>query len=432
MEAYVKAEWDRLRAIALHRPGMEMFFGLLAPYASLYDRAFPQEAATGEHEHLGKVLHDHFGVTVLSLKDSIVSAATSDPEVRQRLVDSARKQIEFAGDAAEAGLEMLEFQKNSVAHDPGFFFDIILMNPEIGLSLGSGERDITLNITSRQPLSNLYFMRDQQVVTPNGVILGNLAKPQRARELLLTKMFWDCAKAHVAGEIKGPGTFEGGDFIPMKDFALVGTGDRTNALGIQQFLACSPGFDEIAVIFSPKHPLIPGNEPDPMVSMHLDTWFNVASSKTVIGSETLMKNAFVRIFYRDGGAYRQSPDSSDLHSYIRNKGFDIIDITTLEQMAYAPNFLCIRDGTILAVDVDRTVRDVLRTLNTKAQMDPARYGALYAQAAKDYSRLKNEGQFFPHKKEIYQEGIEVYPVDLRYLTGGYGAAHCISCPIRRS
>lgn len=40
LEAKVRAEWDPLRKVAIHRPGIEMFFGLLDPYASLYERTF--------------------------------------------------------------------------------------------------------------------------------------------------------------------------------------------------------------------------------------------------------------------------------------------------------------------------------------------------------------------------------------------------------
>jgi arginine deiminase len=292
-------------------------------------------------------------------------------------------------------------------------------------------REITLAITGRQPLSNLYFMRDQQAVAQKGVVLSRMAKPQRSREPAITRLLWEITDTPVIAGISGTGTFEGGDFIPMKNFALVGNGDRTNREGIRQFLASGPGFDEIGIVSQPAHPLIPGTMPDPMISMHLDTWFNVASSGVVIGPELLMQRAHVEIFCRDGETYREEDPPTDLAAYIRGKGFDIIDITTLEQMAYSPNFLCVRDGTIIAVESDHIAKDVVKTLAVKAEMAPERYGALYAQAWKDYQSLKNEGQFFPHKREVYGHDIDAYPISLRDLTGGYGAAHCLTCALRR-
>jgi arginine deiminase len=168
-----------------------------------------------------------------------------------------------------------------------------------------------------------------------------------------------------------------------------------------------------------------------MVNMHLDTYFNVASASVVVGSRLLMQQAHVEIFFRDGDGYRKEEKETDLYSYISQKGFDIIDLTTLEQLAYAPNFLCIRDGTILAVEVDQVAKNILSTLKVKSELDPGRYSALYAQAQDDYRFLKNEGQFFPHKKEIYQHGIDAYPIILKNLAGGYGAAHCMTCVLKR-
>ena len=116
---------------------------------------------------------------------------------------------------------------------------------------------------------------------------------------------------------------------------------------------------------------------------------------------------------------------------MKQKGFDIINITTLEQMTYASNFLTIKDGQILAVETEREVRDVLTNLTAKARDNPTPYGKLLDQAQTDYNTLKNQGGFFPHKKEIYEHGIDAYPMVLTNLTGGYGAAHCMTCSLKR-
>jgi arginine deiminase len=140
-----------------------------------------------------------------------------------------------------------------------------------------------------------------------------------------------------------------GDFIPMKDFALVGMGDRTNRTGVEQMLRSGLGFDEAGVVHQPNRPLVPGDKGDPMIDMHLDTYFNVASSGVVVGSELLLKAAKVEVYRRQGqSVYKKEKEEPNLHDFIRAKGFDIINITTLEQMSYASNFVCIRDGTILA------------------------------------------------------------------------------------
>jgi arginine deiminase len=432
MNAGIRAEWEPLRQVVIHRPGIEMFFGLLEPYASLYERAFSRLKARKEHARLEDALRYEFGVEVLQLKKTMLDAADQDPAVRDRLVDLALGTIEFGGDPVEAQLARKDLERNIPLLDSGHFFNILLLTPAIELRSGVGTRAIHLNITEHEPLSNLYFMRDQQAVTDKGIVLSSMAKPQRQRETLLSGLLWEVLGLPIAHRIRVPGTFEGGDFIPLKDFALVGMGDRTNREGVSQVLEHGLGFDEVGVVHQPHHPLLPRDRFDPMVDMHLDTYFNIASSGVAVGSETLLKRAEVEVYFRESdGSYAIDDRTLSLHEYITAKGFEVIDITTLEQMAYASNFLCIRDGTILAVEVDQIVRGLIASLTANAGRDPDRYGKLLAQVEKDYRYLKSEGQFFPHKKEVYQHDIDAYPIILDNLTGGYGGAHCMTCTLKR-
>jgi arginine deiminase len=434
MTAKVRAEWERLRRVAIHRPGIEMWFGLLAPHASLYERAFNRHEARAEHERLEYVLKHEFKVDVIRLKDKTLELADRRPEVRSKLIRLALDELEFTGNSHEASIARKELLDNEGAFDSGHFFDIMLLQPRLDLEVGRGARAVHVNVTERTPLANLYFMRDQQAVTDRGVFLSRMSKPQRRKEPGLTRLLWESLGEKVVHRVTPPGTFEGGDFIPMKDFALVGTGDRTNAEGIKQVLEHGLDFDEVAVVHQPSHPLIPGAERDPMVDMHLDTYFNVAGSGAVVGSELLLKRALVEIYHRSGrGKYvRDKKVRTTLHDYIRNKGFDIVNLTTLEQLSYASNFLCIKDGSILAIEVDRIVEKVLGGLRKEAYQDPRRYGRLFAQAEKDCRNLKDSAHFFPHKKELYQLGVDAYPIALTNLTGGYGGGHCMTAALERS
>jgi arginine deiminase len=431
-ETRIRAEWDRLRTVAMHRPGMEMFFGLLEPYASLYERTFNQNGAIQEHRRLEHVLRHEFQVKVIKLRNAITQAAERKPEVRDNLMQAAYSLLELIGSEVDVKQARAELDKNMDVLDPSHFFEILLLTPQVELESERGTRMIHLNITEKQPLSNIFFMRDQQAVTDKGILLSRMSKPQRRREPFVTKLLWDVLGAEVVHEVTEPGTFEGGDFIPMKDFALVGVGDRTNESGIEQILKHAVDFDEIGVVHQPNHPLIPNDEVDPMIDMHLDTYFNIASSGVAVGLGILLERAKVDIYNRVGpGAYEREDESTDLFSYITGWGFDVIDITTLEQLSYASNFLTIKDGTILAVEVEQDIKDVLSNLQGKAKAEPGRYGALLSQAEKDYEFLKDNSEFFPHKRGIYQHGIDAYPMVLKNLTGGYGAAHCMTAALER-
>lgn len=433
MEAKATAEWEPLRKVVIHRPGIEMFFGLLEPYASLYERAFSRFEARAEHERLEHILKHEFKLDVLRLKETILDKADRHPEIRQRLIEMAYESMNFEGPSDQVGRAKKELERNSAALDSAHFFNILLLHPLVELNPEQGTRGIHLHIAEREPLSNLYFMRDQQAVTDKGVFLSRMSKPQRRREPVITRFLWDLLGVKVVHATTDPGTIEGGEFMPMKNFALVGIGDRTNRSGVDQMLRSGVGFDEVGVVHQPNHPLIPGEKRDPMINMHLDTYFNVASSSVVVGSDELLKRARVEVYRRESeGTYNKQKEETNLHDYIRSKGFDIINITTLEQMSYASNFLCVKDGMILAVEVERIVKDVLKNLESNAKRDPARYGRLLDQARKDYEHLKSEGGFFPHKKQIYEHGIDTYALIIKNLTGGYGGAHCMTCALTRS
>lgn len=411
-----------------------MFFGLLAPDASLYERVFNRYEARREHERLEYTLKHEFKVDVFKIKEKLLDLADRRPEIKQKLVKAGLDNLRFVGNQKDDREARKQVEEGSEAYDVGHFFNLFLLRPVMDLEKGGkGARSIHLGVTENDPLANLYFMRDQQAVTDKGIFLSRMSKPQRMGEPQLTKFVWEALGEHIVHEVAAPGTFEGGDFIPMKDFALLGLGDRTNRGGVDQMLSHGVGFDEVAVVHQPSHPLIPGDEIDPMVDMHVDTYFNVAGSGVVVGSELLLKRAKVEIYFREGeGKYKKGGEETTLHDYVRKKGFDIINLTTLEQLCYASNFLCIKDGQILAIEVEREVKSVLKTLESKASENPHRYTKLLEQAKKDYNDLRASGGIFPHKKEVYQHNIDAFAMVMTNLTGGYGGAHCMTAVLERN
>ena len=194
MTTKIKAEWDRLKKVAVHTPGMEMFFGLLDPFASLYERAFSQRDALKEHELLQYTLKHDFKIKVLPLKDTIVGTALKKPSMKAKLIELAKKSIQFTGTEGEVELACREMDANSDILDPEHYFNTILLNPSIELEPRMTTRMINLHITQREPLSNLYFMRDQQMVTDKGMLLSRMRKPQRKREPQLTGLLWEMLK----------------------------------------------------------------------------------------------------------------------------------------------------------------------------------------------------------------------------------------------
>lgn len=433
-DGFIKAEWDKLNKLVIHRPGIEMFLGLLEPYASLYERVFNRQEATREHEFMEHILKYHFGIDVIRLGHIIEKEAEQNPEIREKLIDLARSTVAITDDTKLMRQAKSEFEKSLKTFSAQDLFQVIVMQIAIyeKQDRGKSVRQIHLNITERSPLSNLYFMRDQQFTTDSGLVLCRMAKPARRFEPQLTKFLWqEVLHIPIIHEMLEPATIEGGEWIPFGRFALVGIGDRTNRDAINQLLSLDLGYEEIGVVHQAKHPLVAGDQPDPMINMHLDTYFEAAASNVVVACVELIQEAEVEVYRKDGLCYTRIDTDTNLYDFIRDKGFSVVPITVLEQMAYAANFLCIEDGRILAVDVERGIDAVMKSIASITTENPQRYGKLYEQVKKDYEILTSEGRFFPNKPELRKLGIDAYPVVLENLTGGYGAAHCMTCALNR-
>lgn len=406
---------------------MEAFFGLLEPYASLYERVFSLTRARREHEELVDTLRSGFGVHVDDLDQLLLHAAGRSPPVAEELQHRVVETVGFTGPgAAAARTRFLETVKRL---DGEQLVQILTLAPSMRFERGRGSRSVASYTTLRVPLTNLFFMRDQQAVTDRGIVVGRLAKPQRRRETEITSFVWRASGETPVAQVER-GTFEGGDFLPAGGFALVGTGDRSNATGVRELMEKGLGFPEVAVVHQPRHPLL--DRPDPMVNMHLDTYLNFPAEGVAVGHREMLSSARVEVYVRDSQTYHLLRETT-LLSYLEvDHGFRVIPITTLEQLCYASNFLTIRDGVIVVPDVARNAERVLTNLRQVAEHAPGRYHRLYLRAAREFAELRAEDRFFPRTPDARDAGIQSVRVGLENLTGAFGGAHCLTATLERA
>lgn len=79
------------------------------------------------------------------------------------------------------------------------------------------------------------YVRDASIVSPRGMILCTMGKPQRHGEPAAQEQAFAALGIPVAGRITAPGSLEGGDLIWLDaTTVVVGRGYRTNADGIGQ------------------------------------------------------------------------------------------------------------------------------------------------------------------------------------------------------
>tara|TARA_B100001996_G_C18656273_1_gene591330 strand:+ start:203 stop:1075 length:873 start_codon:yes stop_codon:yes gene_type:complete len=112
------------------------------------------------------------------------------------------------------------------------------------------------------PSSNLLtidsiYTRDSMLISKGGLILCNMGRSSRTPEAEENYKSLASKGYKIAGQIKAPGTLEGGDFIWIDDFhAAVGLGPRTNAEGIRQLKEILGTSVELHVVDlpDPSHP----------------------------------------------------------------------------------------------------------------------------------------------------------------------------------
>ncbi len=426
-KAKAVAEWGQLRRVVVRRPGIEALFGLLEPFSALYERVFSLERAVREHDDLVKTLRRDFGVNVEYLDEIIMEAAGRSHDVYEELAQWTTQALQFTGYGA--GRARRHFLENLPLLERDVLLQILVLAPSINFVKRKGTRSIMPFTTLRVPLTNLFFMRDQQAVGDRGIILSRMAKPQRRRETELTSFAWRAIGEKPVAAVR-TGTFEGGDFLPCGSFALIGTGDRTSPAAVREILTQGVGYPEVAVVHQPRHPLLRTN--DPMVNMHLDTYLNFPGEGLAVGYPDMLSSARTDVYRKaEEGKYHLSRRTRLSH-YLTGQGFTIIPITTLEQMCYATNFLTIRDRNIVVPDVASNAEKVLANLKRAEDANPWKYHDLFTQASMDYSELRSSGTFFPNKPLARDHGVKAEKIRLSNITGAFGGAHCLTATLERA
>jgi len=99
------------------------------------------------------------------------------------------------------------------------------------------------------------YCRDASIATNHGIIICNMGKKGRVHEPLAEKEAFEMYQMKILGEIKSPGTLEGGDVAWLDEHTLaVGLTYRTNEEGIKQLKnLLSPHGVNIIVVHLPHY-----------------------------------------------------------------------------------------------------------------------------------------------------------------------------------
>jgi len=171
---------------------------------------------------------------------------------------------------------------------------------------------------------NSVFTRDASVVTPDGYIKLRPGIDSRLGEEEWMADALDSMGVPCVGEIKAPGTVEGGDIVMAGQVAFIGKTIRTNNEGIKQFSEILEKMDyEVRVITLPDYIL------------HLDKAMITVNSKQLLYC-------------------------SDLISKEELSGFDLIEIVTSD--INTANVICLGDNEVI---VNKSNSEVIQKLEAR-------------------------------------------------------------------
>ena len=128
-----------------------------------------------------------------------------------------------------------EWRELNFTHEPELKRAMTEYARFIEMVSSTGAEVLSLPQSPDTGLDSIYA-RDASVVTPAGIVLCRMGKPQREREPAAQRAAFESWGIPVVGAIEAPGQLEGGDVLWLDArTVVVGQGYRTNAEGIRQF-----------------------------------------------------------------------------------------------------------------------------------------------------------------------------------------------------
>ncbi len=396
-----KAEWDLPKEVLMHTPGDELFLGVVHPDAALFERPFSVEKAAQEHQrYIGHLRSE--GAKVHTVVQTLLAGTLdkSETPIPGKHLDDLRafakqfiKVDASTLPAAEQTKQQQYLDDVVMKLQPKELVKVILEQPTVHLTT-TGINTGYAATYELAPVMNLYFLRDQMITTSKGVVISKMNSVQREVETKIIKFVLNKLGVTPIYEVMGDARLEGGDFLPAGDTAFLGQGLRTHADAVASLLENKVfGTQRVVIV---KEPWLNQNQ------MHLDTYFNIIDSNlavlvkdrmTVNGTppdpQKLLK---VDVYELEGAEYKRKVTDGDFQDYVTNTlKFKLLPVTDDDQLKYGINFLTVASKKIYAVD----------------------------------------GVSDAYKQSLKDNGVNATWLDFSNMTGGYGAAHCVTQILNR-
>jgi arginine deiminase len=387
-------EADKAQCILVSAPHESSEFGTYHYEGSLFDNPLDYSASREGHKTFTDTLISNIEQTINYKLIPFSSNVVDIIEVlkcrdKNELIELATDNLHYAQDvpdnkySADYKRKTLQF----LSHES--LVNIIITRPIVHLKKTEKNTKIEVQNYELKPLTNLTFVRDQQITTFNGITLGRMASEVRRYETNIMKTFFEKHGIKIKCEIKAPGLLEGGDFIPMGNVSLIGTGLRTNKEAVFQMMKTDAFGTEFVAVVKDRND-------KQQQRMHLDTVFNVVSYDCVMILENIRCRVVDLYKQSSNGFYRLRESNIDFRYFLEDRmKLQCIEITDEMQACFAINFLNIGLNRLICTtsnnkDVDMYIKTMLEN-----------------------------------------KGVQVFQVDFKDVTNMGGGPHCSSQVILR-
>ena len=217
------------------------------------------------------------------------------------------------------------------------------------------------------------YVRDPLIATPRGLVIGKMRNKGRQGETELTVHALHNSGLSAIYRIQSDkAILEGGDYLPMGTYCLIGCGERTNMAAVEELMQADVlGVDTVVVVNDRS-----GNSRE----MHLDTYLNAIDRDLM----TLTADRYdadaededflsVDIYARPPGSqpYVLTVSRQPLLGFLNAHGISIIRIGNVDSFLLGGNYLCIGPRHIIASEnLTPAFYDAMSENNVKVETIP--------------------------------------------------------------
>jgi arginine deiminase len=206
--------------------------------AFLYESPPNPQEAEKTHQLFCKMVGDASGARVWTARDVLREMSSS--RLRDLVIEHSDCKFRIVPNSkADRALMRRDYFDRSLSGlSKEFLIDLLVLHPSITINVDASSTGFSVTEIPVNPLSNLVFTRDQQIVSAQGVVMGRFAAEQRRPENDLMTIVWEQLGVRPFERMHFPAVLEGGDFFPLgPDLAMLGVGLGTNMHSARELLA---------------------------------------------------------------------------------------------------------------------------------------------------------------------------------------------------